>query len=350
MKKHLNLILTALLISFSINVNAKVHTVNNNTVDHPTPIGQYTSAQAAIDSAADGDTILFIPSNDTYGDVVIRKRLVIIGDGHISYYDQPQKYRAYIRYLYFYNASSSGSIVKNIEVGSALCSTDNGVSYPSNITYSNCRIGQAQTANSGLGGFLFDRCNITFGLALAIPNCIVTNCILGFNESHPGLSGNCALQMNAYTQTINNCLLFVKVCGDKGTIMNSVITGTISTPQNNASFINNVLLPDANGTLPAIPAGNVAINNSQGVYPYFVGIDGYPDNVYTNDLHLRATAAGKNGGTDSTDVGIFGGDQPMLLPIGVSDLPAVTFFNINNPVVPANGTINSDLKARKSLK
>jgi hypothetical protein len=73
--KHLILTLTILLPLFTL---ARVITVNNNAGSPST----FSSLQAAIATAATGDTIYVQGSATDYGNISITKRLVLLGAGY----------------------------------------------------------------------------------------------------------------------------------------------------------------------------------------------------------------------------------------------------------------------------
>ena len=83
--KSSTLVLSAVLIASSLQVEATVRRVNYVQSFATTCATCYygvTSFQQAIDASIDGDTIHLEPSDFSYGDVTIAKRLVIIGAGY----------------------------------------------------------------------------------------------------------------------------------------------------------------------------------------------------------------------------------------------------------------------------
>src|SRR4030043_1958978 len=92
-------ILLPILAIVILNVHATVRTVSNN----PDIPAQYNNLQAAIDASAAGDTILVSGSATTYGDITIRKKLVLFGAG----YNNPYGYNSIINYLYLIRQNAS---------------------------------------------------------------------------------------------------------------------------------------------------------------------------------------------------------------------------------------------------
>jgi len=84
MKTFLYFFILISYIIISSRANATIIIVNNTT-NSP---GQYTTLQAAVDAATDGDTLHIEPSNFAYdnnneqGAIYITKSLTIIGIGH----------------------------------------------------------------------------------------------------------------------------------------------------------------------------------------------------------------------------------------------------------------------------
>ena len=73
----------------------------------------------------------------------------------------------------------------------------------------------------------------------------------------------------------------------------------------------------------------------------------YPT-IATSDWHILAGSPAHNAGTDGTDLGIYGGTQPMANLTGASNLfPQMTLLELYNTNVPVNGNLNVRFKARK---
>ena len=114
------LILTLVIIAtFAISVNATIWTVSNM----PDSPGQYTSLQAAIDTAANGDTIYVSGSTNSYGNIIINKEIHLFGAGY-----NPDKQEAMPSTLFAINlaeidstdasySSIQGFSLNNIQIG-----------------------------------------------------------------------------------------------------------------------------------------------------------------------------------------------------------------------------------------
>lgn len=103
-----------LTILLALNVNAKVWRVNNRPNMDP----DFTTLQAAIDSAAWGDTLNIEPSPTSYGNGTFTKKLTVIGAGYWhAENDTTQFYReeSEVAILTF-NAGSQGSSIAGLYV------------------------------------------------------------------------------------------------------------------------------------------------------------------------------------------------------------------------------------------
>ena len=75
MKKYL--ILFLILAFTSLSLDARIITVSNN----PAIPAQYTNLQEAIDNADVGDTIFVHQSSTNYGNIVVNKKITLLGQG-----------------------------------------------------------------------------------------------------------------------------------------------------------------------------------------------------------------------------------------------------------------------------
>jgi hypothetical protein len=127
-------------------------------------------------------------------------------------------------------------------------------------------------------------------------------------------------------------------------VENNIFYGAYPTGGSGCAFTNNIgyLCPEMPG------AGNIGSGNMNNTNPQFVNfplLGGGFDWSY--DFHLQSTSPGINAGTDSTDVGIYGG----MLPFDVGANPhfpqMMTLTLPNGSSVPAGGTLNVHFTARK---
>ena len=141
-----NLSLLTLLIFFTTLLNAQnIWTVNNQ----PSFDADYTSLQEAHDSADAGDIIMLHGSSTSYGNLLVRKRIVVIGPGYfLGQNDAPNTQAspldAELVSLQFQSNStgtfnSSGSLVTGVKVSNTV-STSAASQTPINFTVQRCLI------------------------------------------------------------------------------------------------------------------------------------------------------------------------------------------------------------------
>lgn len=97
------------------------------------------------------------------------------------------------------------------------------------------------------------------------------------------------------------------------------------------------------------PANNTGVGNLNTVDEQFtttIPLDISLANAPKQDWILATTSIGFKYGTDGTDVGIYGGSYPMPNMTGAPNIPQITSMDIQNSVIPQNGTLSIELKAR----
>jgi len=328
--------MTILLGVLAISANAAVFVVDNGTLSGT----KYKQVDAAIADADKGDTIYITGSTTAYSGFTLDKRLVIIGAGYIvsgTQYNWPTKVgNIYISTSY----TATGSIIKGMSAGS-IWQNGNGVA-SNNITLERMLCGSIGIVGSNW----------------IIKNNIIGNIGIGYNNN----------------VTISNNIISGSISGsDKPSVViinNILIGGSYMNGVSYSVFANNIMVNPTN--IPAFSGGQNTYNKNLLVYNAETDYKPFPptgntggDNKNTTDAiftqkipiasvgtptdylwMLKATAVGKNWGTDGTDVGIYGGSYPMPNFTGVINMPQIVSFNILNSVIPANGTLNIELKAK----
>jgi hypothetical protein len=338
MKKALLLFLgtTAIVLSS----NATVRTVSNNTI----AAGQYTSVQAAVDASVAGDTVYIHGSVNSYGSVTLNKRLVLIGAGHKVSGTQ-YNLSTYLDYIYLSQGNSTtlptGSIIKGIILSSV----------------------QGAGGSLSVNNILLERCFFYNSLYLCGDNWIMKNNFIG----------------GIFIQNFNNIIISNNVFGsyiyssDKPSVVitnNVFLNGSYLNGISYANITNNIFIepnyeafagsqntynknifiyadPLNYHVFP--PAGNTGIGNQNTTDNQFVST--IPLNVSLDlsrnyDWNLLATSLGKLYGTDGTDCGIYGGSYPMPNLTGATTIPQMVSMDIQNSVIPLNGTLNVEIKSR----
>lgn len=336
MKKILCTLVVAIVATVA---NATVITVNNGTVG----AGQYTSVQDAVDAASVGDTIYVHGSQTNYGNVTLNKRLVLMGAGHHPKGTQ-------------YNFSTS--------LNSIILSAGNSTTLPSGSVIQGLRFSTIQKSSG----------------SLAVNNIIVER---SWVDSWVRVMGSGWILRNNYIGGVNisknknliisNNFIFSWVSDSNQPsviITNNIIRGGYLSQINYATVTNNIFMKPTpanfSGTqntynknlfIYADPANyvdfplanNTGVGNINTIDAQFT--ETIPLNVNaTNSLDyewkLLETSLGYKYGTDGTNIGIYGGSYTMPNLTGVVNIPQITSFDLQNSVIPQNGTLTIEFKAR----
>lgn len=313
-------------------MNAAVHTVSNT----PGSPAQYNSLQAAHDAASPGDTLMIQVSADVYGQLNMDRQLTLIGGGHTNPGTETN-----ISGIYLY-PGSDGSKFIGLYVANQLYLNYGGPA--SNMLVERCQVGTIYFGGDGLiiKHSYFGNCYLGGGTNVLItnnfinggvssstyPSVLISNNVFANNNSSYGLS---SMQF----AVISNNIFYGLAPSIDGAGVE------------NCAFNNNISYGTVDDNLP--PTGsNVGTGNLEGVDPQFVNVaDFLVDNV-AYDYHLQAGSSGVNAGTDGTDIGLYGGGDPLLVPYdGVPRIPLITTFNLLNSSISEGGSINVQVEATK---
>lgn len=128
---------------------AQTTVVVNNT---PGIKADYKTLQGAVDSVAAGTLILLQPGPFTYGDVVIRKKVVIIGAGYFLGQNADPNTQATLRSSIvsrvYFDTASNGSYITGISLNGHVDGGDRtriNFNYTSDITVSRCLVDNMDT-------------------------------------------------------------------------------------------------------------------------------------------------------------------------------------------------------------
>ena len=307
-------------------VKSAVWTVSNN----PASPAQFTTLQGGLDAANPGDTVYVSGSSQSYSQSVLRKRLTIIGPGF-----GPGAVEAASIWL-------GMDTVPNVSGGSG--SHFIGLRFVANFSI-----------NDHVHDLLIERCDLAceflFGLYAAgweIRHCYVreiwsvgSNLAVGMDFHHnifytgasifssPSLGGM-DLRNNLFLG--DGTLRYAITFSSNIVVENNCFWGVIPARSDvtECVFNNNLTFETLADTLP--PADNTGENNLIGVDPQFVYAPDWTSN-YTYDYHLQSSSPGFEYGTDSTDIGIFGGENPMPERAYLPVLPAVVQLVVASPVI-----------------
>lgn len=354
MKKFVNYTLLFSFLIFSHFLVGKVITVNNSD----TKIAQYSDLQTAIDNSGLDDTIYVHPSPNPYNGaangqgVNINRRLTLIGGG----YGPTETQYGWTTNIPNLNLDSvpsdpisgnkfpiSGTkiIGCNISAYFDLYIAD----YKTDITLERCMI-----ANLLIRGLRYKITNCLIG-AMSVGNfgsIVVSNNFIGSintsNKSTVIFTNNIFYPSNG-----NNVLSSVSYAN----FSNNIFYSSNPAPSEYSTFNNNFVVHTV--VLPVIPNGNnTGAGNFSNINPQFKA-GNLPANITIGDLPKYdwslatspSPSKGIKGGTDGTDIGIYGGAYPMPNLTGASTLPQIVRMDLFNSVLPKTDKLKVTFKARK---
>lgn len=313
------------------------------------PSGYVSNLTLAINNASAGDTIYIYPSNTTYGNITITKKLHIFGFG----YDGTDGYNSKLGTIYLDTTStpssnSSGTTIQGLRVSNVNCSkpnikniviAGNNISSSINFGYYSTNCSGWVIKNNYIEGYIL----IYNSTSLIISNNVFKGNGYGIqtsNSSSVVILNNLFMQWsyfnNVQNATVSNNIF---ICNS-----NSYTGGNM----NNNTFTNNIsFCSSTSNTYTLPPTGNTGTGNKQNQNPIFVTGPTNSTYDYTKDYHLQSTSPGKNAGTDGTDIGPSGGTKPFVWG-GAFSIPKVTQMTISNPIINSGTNINVNVKAKKA--
>ncbi|MCP9756835.1 hypothetical protein EGI26_16845 [Lacihabitans sp. CCS-44] len=326
MKQKLTLLLVFLSISSSF---ATLRRVNNNVGIVPVATLVYTTLDAAIADAVNGDTIYVEPSTTSYsmGSVLI-KRLIFIGDGYQKGSNA--------------NLISPLSFSLNESIITANFAINTGAE---NSAFIGMRLNGDITVNAS--NILFKRCSFTpsnsgGNLVLNSSSNIVEQCFFSLNGGgHGDINGsgsgnifrNCIIQdimFNQVNPLVDQCFL-----GGVQTIVNGTFTNCIVGTNNysvgtNSTFSFSIKIGAVFGT-----PGSNNIENA-------VLSDVFESSSPTFDKNYRLKVGSSAIGTGNTgqNIGPFGGADPYRLS-GQAGIPTIRNFFLSTTGSTASGLSGS---------
>ncbi len=356
-------LITLCFAALFFNAKATTWTVNNNG-NSP---GQYTTLQAAINAASNGDSIYVEPSPVDYGTVSVPRKLYIFGGGGDPYSYQVNNRTIIDGITFTYQSSfpvsySSGSQIEGFYIGGG------GVQiscYLSNITVLRNEItggvsicgsdtNMVITDNILNGGQVYMTSNFNNDNTVLIANNFFNN-----QNAQPLFENNGGQDQESGVQFINNIIYnnstsltnsgsFFRNMNN-ASVKNNIFycqggSGTFSSGCNNCTMENNITYsPNCTQTLP--DGNNSGTGNINNTNPAFVNGPAVYTNVssdllYNYNWHLTSGSPGHLTGSDGTDIGIYGGPYPFPNFETITRLPQMRFLQINNPTVQPGGTLH----------
>ncbi|MBP7513406.1 MAG: hypothetical protein KA791_02590 [Flavobacteriales bacterium] len=316
-------------------LNAAVHTVSNE----PGYPAQHTNLTDAYAAASPNDTLYITGSATGYGDINLEKPLALIGTGYNN-----GGAASNISTIYC-SAGSSGSKFIGLSGSYIYLSyfTDN-----TDMLIERSRLSGVQVYAGAMDGLIVKHCVIQSGIYM---NNTTTNALITSN----------IIQGQVQSSTSPSVLISNNIFANNGSwalgsisyavVSNNIFYGSAPSIDGNAvencAFNNNLSFGTTDDDLP--PTGtNVGSGNQVGVDPLFVNVPDF-NGAPEYDYQLQAGSTGNNAGTDNTDLGVYGGGNPLQ---GVFDgrarIPLVTNFIINNSTIAEGGSLNVTVEGRKN--
>ncbi len=341
--------ITFLLLAISITSQATVWRVNNNPGQNQYSGQQvFNNLQLAISNnlVVDGDTLYVEPSTISYGDVVINKRLHLIGAGYFLNLNpglQQNVQNSVVRSVTF-EAGSSGSSLE----GLYLFSGSN-----SSVTFS----------NTPLEDIVISRC---YGVHVIFTNNAtnpISDITVKGNYLNQVLVGNNSAAISGLI-IINNRLNDMNL----GAHVNAVIVNNVIEDNVNIygqPFYNNICLGTTQSDLSQNNNSVTNIYNNIFVHPQPAWFTGNTNNTFglttayifanyanpSTDGKFALKPAGQcaecyAGFPSGTQLGIFGGAEPYKLS-GIPPIPSV--YQLQHPAnVSPGGTLNITISTRSN--
>jgi len=305
--KRLILFFTLVITAFNFNTQAQ----NVIAVEHSGVSTFYQNLDTALFHAVSGDMVYLPGTSYNIGTLILNKGVHIVGAGcniDSSLATNPTVFLGTLRII---NGANSGSI--------------EGVYFNGDIYFGTTPLDQTVNTFS-VKRCYFNNINLSFdgGTSTASTNLdldedIIKGSIYGGNAQNVEVSKciieNYANNFNGNVVFSNNIFLRMPGCCDY--ISYSVNTTTY---QNNIFLTNHNLLGSGSGNSyihnlfvgpDIVPGGNIDNGNIINVLQdsIFINQAGNTYNIAHN-YHLRPTCAGKNAGTDGTDIGLYGTTSP----------------------------------------
>ena len=337
--------LTIFLGLFLMTLN--VQSQNVITVDNRANTGaDYTSLATAVSNATFNDIIQIHPSAVSYGNATITIPLTLVGLSHNPANSKSGE-KAIVGTITF-TSSSAGSLVTGLQVGTINTSSQidvTGIKIVNN-RISNRVIGSntALVNNWVIEGNIFTNGYVHTG-GVNVNGWMVKNNIFDTNNNYPIQAAN------DQTSFLNNIVIsstgnFANACTD--TIVSNnifILEGSIADVilLNSTVVFSNNMTRNTTG-FPVTPLSGTG--NYDGVNPEFSFSFANIADYYNNDYNVT-NASALNGGTDGTDLGVFGALFTFDVQGRPDSWPYMTSLNISNPSVPMGQNIDVTFTAEK---
>lgn len=349
----------------------RVYTVDNNTGS----VADFTSIVTAINTASSGDTLIIQPSFSNYtANMTVQKRLFIYGPG---YRQQFAPGRTALIEGITLGSSSGGSTIQGLYLLGLTISGTNAITIKDCLLQGNgtpaLRLGSGVTFNVSLKGCHFQG-DFSQNTVEVTNNTNVTdvffeNCLFHRN---PGCNTSLGYRNFGFisggnnTLIVNHCVFFNVECSPCTSCNNTY--APFFTGSTNALFENNIFYTNfrrfsrvdtltgsgsifrrnityhPSDTLIALRDSN-NLNNTNPRFQNIEASSGVPNGGTIDNYRLQSGSAGKNAGTDSTDIGLYGGVYEFSNRGYSSNVPVILEVTPLNRSVRQNGVLRVRIRA-----
>jgi hypothetical protein len=324
-------------------------------------VANYNDLQKALDSVPNGSIIYIHPSSIPYGNIIIKKRVILYGNGYFlgqnqAPYSQANVLSSSINSIFF-KPGSEGSLLSGISFPS---SSDPQITLD---TVSNITIERSYFGTNAIHFVFNSISNIIFRQSYisGVPVFGIDNSNLFYvRTANPGVK---------FQNNIINGGEFGRFSGNYSTIYfdhNTISTFGVNFNFANSVFTNNILIKQTKPNTPADTVisidglGSAASSSSKNITNYSnifnntinrlvsrnTTIDSLvitrlnSNNITSDDGYfiVKNTSVAKNYSIDNSDCGAFGGEFPYVLS-GIPPIPNIYYLNISE-----NATINGGIK------
>lgn len=358
------ILLGAIWAALACNVHAAVWTVSNN----PNSPGQFTNLQTAIDAAGFYDTVMVAGSATSYGSISFGKPLVLIGAGYHNPFGNNTTVDNITLLRQNISVSANGSKIMGFIISSYVTlngTFTGGVDSTrtiNNIAMERCQFNIFRFGSNAINTFKND----------TIRNCLITGYIQLYSYNHKfqnihlhnnlfssasasgsiylaGASSSiisdltsCYLRNNLFLNHITNCFSFIKNL----VIENNIFYGAEPFGGTTCVLNKNLTYMCINNSIPG--TGNSGAGNLVNIDPQFINFPvaggAYS---YSYNVKLKPSSAGRNAGSDGTDIGIYGGLKPYEVGANPCFPQMMEISFPSGSSAPVGGTLDVFFKAKK---
>lgn len=303
---------------------ATILRVNNR----PGITGVFTSAQSAHDNATNGDSLFFEPSQTSYGNITLTKKLILLGTGYFLTENPETQYRdawpATLGTVVFSKAGSSTSEFSQLM--GFTCTGNVTVNVPNITIRRNLLQGTTSLVQTSdpVAYILFAEnfCQKSLSSSGILHDIVIRNNLFVFSN-YQNIS--CAATNNGLF--MNNIVMATYYYNASISIDNFIVQNNITSYTSYYTNYNSASNNIADNYGFGNQNGNQQYVSMSSVFLYSGSTDG--------QYRLKSGSPALGAGNGGVDCGAFGGANPYVLS-GLPPVPATYFFNIGDPSGPYN--------------